>query len=314
MNYISVKEASKKWGISERRVRILCSEGRVDGVYRSSWAWNIPATAPKPGDGRKIRHIKNFDLRIGGINFAQLETARKNFSSLDVDKEKLKDYFDDSVNRFLCTVFRDYNIPDKAVKRVLSKNIEQTLTYSQHMMIINAKSIMTSFMKDIGFGPIQGTGNRPIPFFNEKRFALINDELYKGIDDYKVSKYRNKKIPFAGAWSQDRRTYDVSVQMETLMVQFENEWNLFNPIVKSAFMLGEMLRIQPFEGNEFLYASIIFAGNLLDGGYPLAVLPSDMIEELKADLSLTLRRGNYNKILRLFETSLLNEFDIINNL
>ncbi|NLA98591.1 MAG: cell filamentation protein Fic, partial [Spirochaetales bacterium] len=30
--YISAKEAAKKWGISERRVRILCSEGRVDGV------------------------------------------------------------------------------------------------------------------------------------------------------------------------------------------------------------------------------------------------------------------------------------------
>ena len=63
--YISAKEAAKKWGISERRVRILCSEGRVDGVLRTSWAWNIPADAPKPGDGRHLRHMKNHDLRIG---------------------------------------------------------------------------------------------------------------------------------------------------------------------------------------------------------------------------------------------------------
>ena len=34
MMYISVKQASEKWGISDRRVRILCSEGRIPGVIR----------------------------------------------------------------------------------------------------------------------------------------------------------------------------------------------------------------------------------------------------------------------------------------
>lgn len=32
MNYISVREASKKCGICDRRIRVLCSEGRVEGV------------------------------------------------------------------------------------------------------------------------------------------------------------------------------------------------------------------------------------------------------------------------------------------
>ena len=50
--YISVKQAAEKWGISDRRVRILCSEGKIPGVIREGRSWRIPAEAGKPEDGR----------------------------------------------------------------------------------------------------------------------------------------------------------------------------------------------------------------------------------------------------------------------
>ncbi len=34
MTYLSVKEVSKKWGITDRRIRVLCSEGRVEGATK----------------------------------------------------------------------------------------------------------------------------------------------------------------------------------------------------------------------------------------------------------------------------------------
>lgn len=52
MDYISVKEAAKKWGISERRIQILCSENRIDGVMRFGRALMIPKDAEKPKDAR----------------------------------------------------------------------------------------------------------------------------------------------------------------------------------------------------------------------------------------------------------------------
>lgn len=52
MMYISVKQAAEKWGISDRRVRILCSEGKISGVIREGRSWRIPAEAGKPEDGR----------------------------------------------------------------------------------------------------------------------------------------------------------------------------------------------------------------------------------------------------------------------
>ena len=50
--YITVKQAAEKWGISDRRVRILCSEGKISGVTREGRNWMIPADAKKPEDGR----------------------------------------------------------------------------------------------------------------------------------------------------------------------------------------------------------------------------------------------------------------------
>lgn len=53
MDYISVQEAVKKWGISERRIQKLCEENRIPGVIRFSRMWLIPKGAEKPKDGRR---------------------------------------------------------------------------------------------------------------------------------------------------------------------------------------------------------------------------------------------------------------------
>lgn len=54
--YISVKVAAQKWGLSDRRVQILCSENRIGGVFCLGNAWAIPVDAKKPEDKRKCRN------------------------------------------------------------------------------------------------------------------------------------------------------------------------------------------------------------------------------------------------------------------
>lgn len=65
--YITVQEAAEKWGVTPRRVQILCKENRVIGATRLSRIWVIPEDAEKPtgnnrsANGRKMdasaRHI-----------------------------------------------------------------------------------------------------------------------------------------------------------------------------------------------------------------------------------------------------------------
>ncbi len=52
MKYISAKEAAEKWGISQRRVGVLCGEGRVEDAQKVGAYWVIPEYAEKPRDER----------------------------------------------------------------------------------------------------------------------------------------------------------------------------------------------------------------------------------------------------------------------
>jgi len=48
MKYISVAEAAKKWGISERSVRNYCAKGRIADAFLTGKTWNIPKMTEKP--------------------------------------------------------------------------------------------------------------------------------------------------------------------------------------------------------------------------------------------------------------------------
>ncbi len=58
MEYMSAREAADKWGISQRRVAVLCSENRVREATMIGNMWIIPTTAEKPIDARSIRYNK----------------------------------------------------------------------------------------------------------------------------------------------------------------------------------------------------------------------------------------------------------------
>lgn len=52
MEYISIKQASEKWGITKRRIQVLCVEGRIEGATKIGSFWAIPLEAVKPSDMR----------------------------------------------------------------------------------------------------------------------------------------------------------------------------------------------------------------------------------------------------------------------
>ena len=52
MKYLSIRQTAERWGISTRRIQILCAEGRVPGAVRIDYSWAIPDDEPKPKDAR----------------------------------------------------------------------------------------------------------------------------------------------------------------------------------------------------------------------------------------------------------------------
>lgn len=52
MEYITAKAAAEKWGVTPRRVQILCSQKKIKGAYRFGKSWMIPVTAILPSMAR----------------------------------------------------------------------------------------------------------------------------------------------------------------------------------------------------------------------------------------------------------------------
>lgn len=52
MEYLSIKQTSEKWGISTRRIQILCNQNRIPGAAKIGYAWVVPMGAEKPLDAR----------------------------------------------------------------------------------------------------------------------------------------------------------------------------------------------------------------------------------------------------------------------
>jgi len=61
MEYLTSVEMSEKWGITSRRISVLCSEGRIEGVIKKGKTWLIPSDAEKPADARikSGKYVKN---------------------------------------------------------------------------------------------------------------------------------------------------------------------------------------------------------------------------------------------------------------
>lgn len=75
-DYLSLREAAQKWGVSERRINQYCTEGRIAGAQRIGKAWAIPSNAQKPGDPRRMRQQGKIPplqtSAVGRLNHANL--------------------------------------------------------------------------------------------------------------------------------------------------------------------------------------------------------------------------------------------------
>lgn len=69
MGYLTAKQFSSIWGISERRIIKLCKEDRINGAIKNGMVWEIPEGTLKPSDKRSnIYKYINIQKRILIIN------------------------------------------------------------------------------------------------------------------------------------------------------------------------------------------------------------------------------------------------------
>ena len=279
MKYMDVATASAKWGITGRRIRILCNDGRIDGAVRNGWTWQIPEDTPKPGDGRVLRKFRNLDIRPGFVDVAALEKA-----SLALPIESSSTSFFSSIPSTVSFLFSAMgkDVSARDVATVLSGELSYSLTLQQHLLIVNFTSILRSLFKKR-------------EKWNGGRLKEIYIRLLQGISEVD-GEYEREMV-------KGGRGEEVSVKaaMENTLTQYEYSWSSLHPLSSALILTGEIMKVRPYISALPFYYYLILSGELLRGGLLPPLLDVSIMDEAKAAFSLCFTKGIYTDLTTLME-------------
>ena len=241
MKYMDVATASEKWGITGRRIRILCNDGRIDGAVRNGWTWQIPEDTPKPGDGRVLRKFRNLDIRPGFVDVAALEKA-----SLSLPVESSSTSFFSSIPSTVSFLFSAMgkDVAARDVATVLSGELSYSLSLQQHLLIVNFTSILRSLFKKR-------------EKWNGGRLKEIYIRLLQGISEVD-GEYEREMV-------KGGRGEEVSVKaaMENTLTQYEYSWSSLHPLSSALILTGEIMKVRPYISSLHFYYYLILSGELI---------------------------------------------------
>ena len=297
MKYIDVKEASARWGISDRRIRILCSEGRIDGAIKLGWSWTIPADTPKPRDGRVLRRYKTLDIRPGTVDVDALNHLMERTVINDelLESSGFRNILRESLETLLSS--DGVVIDDKDARAILSGSVVPYVPLESHLVLINARAVIFSLAKNK-------------EKWCEKDAREVYTRLMQGIDDIYSGSYRKGVAVYP---SRPGENASVGVQMETMFMQYENSWRNFQGITSAVLLYASVLRIQPYSEYPSLYAYLLLSGELLRLGILPPLLDRGSQDEAKAAFSLAVRRGNYEDFTHFIERKIHDSYKVIQN-
>ena len=247
--FMTVKQASEKWGISDRRVRILCAEGKIPGAYQEGRAWKIPIDAIKPADGR----YKTKESLLSQIDRKKKELDGKR-PLTEGELTRLNEEF---------TVEYTYN----------SNAIEgNTLTLRETDLVLRGLTIDQKPLKD----HMEAVGHKEaFDFVSElvKEKCEINERVIKQIhylvladkkDDRGV--YRRLPVRIMGAAHEPVQPYLIVPKMEELLRNYlDSEEHI---VTKLARFHIEFEGIHPFIDGNGRTGRLLVNLELMKAGYP----------------------------------------------
>ena len=289
---MDVREASRRWGITDRRIRILCNEGRIDGAIKLGWSWTIPADTPKPRDGRILRHFKNLDIRQGFVDVDRLSALSEEFPVSSFRETKAFEEIIKSTLMYYLFIYNK-NIAESQIDEVFSGRLCPELSLEDHLLILSFRSSMRalSFMKDE---------------WTEKDIKNEYRVFMRSIDD-NADGYR---IGFSRNAVRGKDKVRVDVQMETLMTQYES-WKALHPFISAVMLYGEMERIEPFSAYSSILSYLLMAGEMMKGGILPPVFSVDLWEELRGSAFIAYSRGNYRDLTSFLEKRTYESYEMV---
>lgn len=258
MDYMTVTQAAEKWGISSRRVRLLCAEGAISGVKRKGRLYMIPAAAEKPLDRRRQLRAK----QAGKFTelFAEIDAQKAELDTLRPltagEAQRLREEF---------MVEFTYN----------SNAIEgNTLTLKETAMVLEGMTIDRKPLKD----HLEAVGHRDAFLYIEEiaqnKLKLSETEI-KNIHSLVLinrpedkGRYRRIPVTIMGAYTEPVQPYLIEPKMLELLTENEKRKKTMHPVERIARFHLEFEGIHPFIDGNGRTGRLVMNLELIRNGYP----------------------------------------------
>lgn len=258
MGYMTVKEASEKWNISDRRTRVFCSEGRIPGVVKEGRSYRIPSDAVKPVDGRTLKG------KIIPGKYREL------FVRIDAKKEELakrRPLTEGELKRLQEEFLLEFTYNSNAIEG-------NTLTLQETAMVLEGITIDKKPLKD----HLEAIGHKEAFDFIKELVSdkiRISERVIKDIHslvlmDRREDKgvYRRIPVRIMGAENQPPQPYMVPVLMEELVREHESQRKEMHVIEAAARFHLNFESIHPFIDGNGRTGRLLLNFELMQAGYP----------------------------------------------
>ena len=300
---MTTKEAVIKWNISERRIRKLLQDGRIEGAIKVGNTWNIPVDASKPIDKRNIKNDNDFKFNLDKTYFNKVDELNNKLNSKrPFSKEALKS-LRNSINlewTYNSNGIEGNTLTLRETQIVLEGITVGGKTLREHLEAINHEKAI-EYIEDLV------KEKNPVTEWNIKN---IHQLVLKEIDDKNAGKYRSENVAIMGATHTPPDHLIVPELMEKLILNYQ-KWNKYHPIIKAALIHGELVKIHPFiDGNGRTFR-LVMNLSLMNSGYlPVIIKKENRLEYYNA-LDKAHTTGDYTDFVKLvtnLEIEMINKY------
>ena len=304
---MQIKEASEKWNISERRIRQLIQDGRIDGAQKIGISWNIPDDTNKPIDKRVKDDEVDFKINLPEEYFKEVDEKLAILNSKrPLAKETLKSL---EKNNILDWTYNSNAIEGNTLTLRETKVVLEGITVGgksvkEHLEVINHREAIL-FLEELV------KNDSAITEWNIKNLHAL---ILKEIDNDNAGKYRLENVLISGASQVPVDYVKVSEEMEKLIYRYKN-WYKYHPLVRAALLHGEFVFIHPFVDGNGRTARLLMNFEAMKKGYLPIIIKADLKAKYYDSLDKAMVEHDYTDFIKLIveeENKILDKYlDVI---